>query len=225
MDPDTAEENLHQTALHFWMEHDLFDQLAAEVYGVYRQRMPSAGVFSAPLSVRYFFGIARSGNYGLRVLDVRHNAQVVRAPDEQTRFNFMSHIGIQGSFLEGFVLDQLFGRGMHPALSTAQILMEAGRQNIPIYRITAQNISTVLPRLTVSEAVKEDIAHAVSTGKHAVVPQSDLQIGSWTGTGYIIQELDTGAGAYLLEGGLNGGTWQGCEIKQVKLLFMRPKQA
>ncbi|MCP4548720.1 MAG: RHS repeat protein, partial [bacterium] len=220
--PDTAEENLHQTALHFWMEHDLFDQLAAEVYGVYRQRMPSAGVFSAPITANYFLGVARSGNYRSRQLDVKRNVQVVRAPDGQTRFNFMSHIGIQGSFLEGFVLDQLFGRGMHPALSTAQILMEAGRQNIPVYRITARNIDAALPLLAVSEAVKEDIAHAVRTGKHAVVPQSDLQIGNWTGTGYIIQDLDTGAGAYLLEGGLNGGIWEGCEIEQAKPLHMRP---
>jgi hypothetical protein len=53
---DTAEENMHQVGLHFWMERDWFDELAAQVYQVRRQRMPSVGAFSLPLSVRYFFG-------------------------------------------------------------------------------------------------------------------------------------------------------------------------
>ncbi|MCP4547330.1 MAG: hypothetical protein GY835_12805, partial [bacterium] len=167
MDPNTAAENLHQTALHFWMEHDALDAIAARAYGVYKQRMPSAGVFSALLSTRYFLGIARSGNYSSRQMDVKHNVQVVRAPDERTRFDFMSHIGMQGSYLEGSVLDQLFGRTMHPAISTAQILMEANARNIPIYTVTRANVSSVLPQLSVSAEVKADIAHAVNSGRQA----------------------------------------------------------
>jgi hypothetical protein len=50
------------------------------------------------------------------------------------------------------------------------------------------------------------------------LPQRDLQIGNWTGAGYILQDLQTGAGAYLIEGGYNGGTWEGCEIKQTRSL-------
>ncbi|MCP4696287.1 MAG: hypothetical protein GY862_05505, partial [Gammaproteobacteria bacterium] len=212
MDPGSAAENLHQTALNFWMEHDLFDRITAEAYGVYRQRMPSAGVFSAPLRVWHFMGVARSGNYSRRVLDVKHNVQVVRAPDEQTRFDFMNHIGIQGSYIEGSVLDQLFGRNTHPAISTARILTEANARNIPVYTVTQANVNSVLPQLSVSAEVKADIAHAVNSGKRAIVPKHDLALGNWSGTGYIIQDSATGAGAYLIEGGLNGGTWEGCEI-------------
>ncbi|MCP4701088.1 MAG: hypothetical protein GY862_30175, partial [Gammaproteobacteria bacterium] len=196
-----------------WMEHDLFDAIAARAYGVYKQRMPSAGVFSAPMTIRHFFmGIARSGHYRSRVLDVKHNVQVVRAPDEQMLFDFMSHIGMQGSYLEGSVLDQLFGRNTHPAVSTAQILMEANARNIPIYTVTRANIDRVLPQLNVSAEIKADIAHAVNSGRQAIVPKHDLALGNWTGIGYIIQDLATGAGAYLIDGGWNGGSWEGCGL-------------
>jgi hypothetical protein len=63
---DTAAENMHQAGLHFWMEHDLFDQIAAQAFSVHVQRMPSVGSFSIPLSVSYFFGIPRDGNYRSR---------------------------------------------------------------------------------------------------------------------------------------------------------------
>ncbi|MCP4550229.1 MAG: hypothetical protein GY835_27525, partial [bacterium] len=212
-DSNTAEENLHQTALHFWMEHDALDAIAARAYGVYKQRMPSAGVFSAQVTAHYFMGIARSGYYRNRVLDVKHNVQVVRAPDERTRFDFMSHIGMQGSYLEGSVLDRLFRRAMHPAISTAQVLMEANARGIPIYTVTQANISSVLPQLSVSAEVKADIAHAVHSGKLAVTPGRELTLGNWTGTGYILQDAVTGAGAYLIDGGFNGGSWEGCMIE------------
>jgi PKD repeat protein len=60
--------------------------------------------------------------------------------------------------------------------------------------------------------VREEIINAVSTGKTVVIPQRDVTQGRWVGTGYIIQDPVTGAGAYLIEGGYNGGTWEGCTI-------------
>ena len=42
---NSAAENMHQAGLHFWMQHDWFDDLAAKVYQVHRQRMPSGGIF------------------------------------------------------------------------------------------------------------------------------------------------------------------------------------
>jgi len=79
------------------------------------------------------------------------------------------------------------GRGV----SATQVLLEANAQQIPIYAITAENIDTVLPLLSVSQEVKTDIINGI----HA--------------SGYIIQDSITGAGAYLLEGGLNGGALEG----------------
>jgi len=77
------------------------------------------------------------------------------------------------------------------------------------WNITAENIDTVLPLLAVSQEVKTDIINGIHAGQHAIVPQREIQHGNWQGSGYIIQDSITGAGAYLLEGGLNGGALEG----------------
>ncbi len=211
-DTTDVAENLHQLGLLFWFEHDWLDSLAARVYQVRTQRLPSVGVFFMPFTVRYLFGIPKSGYYHTRQIDVRRNVQMVVGETAQARFDFMSHIGIHGSYLEGSVLDQLFGQTWMPGRSTTQVLMEAAQQNIPIYTITPTNLQTVLPQLSLTADVREEIINAVSVGKTVVIPQRDLTQGRWVGTGYIIQDPVTGAGAYLIDGGYNGGTWEGCTI-------------
>lgn len=208
-------ENLHLLGLLFWFEHDWLDDLAAKAYHVRVQRVPSVGAFFMPLTIRYYFGIPKSGYYHTRKVDVRRNAQILAGGTPQSRFNFMSHIGIHGSYLEGSVLDQLFGQTWMPGRSTTQVLIEAVEQNIPIYTVTQDNMHTVLPQLSLTEDVRQEITNAVNVGKVVIIPQRDVNQGNWTGTGYIVQDPITGEGAYLIDGGYNGGSWEGCEIVEV----------
>jgi hypothetical protein len=209
VDPNTAAENLQQTALNFWMMHDFYDDLTAQVHQVRRVRLPSVGLFVSPLTVSYFYGIARNGIYKSRVIDVQQNIQAVVAPSFEARFEYMSQIGIYGSYLENSVIEELFDYELGRGVSATQVLLEANAQQIPIYAITAENIDTVLPLLAVSQEVKTDIINGIHAGQHAIVPQREIQHGNWQGSGYIIQDSITGAGAYLLEGGLNGGALEG----------------
>ena len=94
---NTAAENMHQAGLHFWMQHDLFDSLAAQAFKVSLQRIPSVGTFSLPLSVDYWFGIARTGNYHSRQVDVKLNLQTVVTDTNTARFLFFSAISMHGS--------------------------------------------------------------------------------------------------------------------------------
>ncbi len=228
---ETAAENLHQVALHFWMEHDLFDALAAERYDVYQQRMPSVGLFSSPLAVSYFFGIARSGSYKGRQMDVKRVRLAVVAPDRATQVSFLTQAGAQGSYLEGSVFDQLFGRPQSTGLSAMQLIALSSRQAIPIYTITGETINTILPRLAISSEVKSDIQNAINAGKVAIVPEQEITVGNYAGIGYVIQDPETGEGAYLIDGGLNGGVQPDCgdsiaaradPILPVALAFVAP---
>ncbi|RKZ76438.1 MAG: hypothetical protein DRR16_30425 [Candidatus Parabeggiatoa sp. nov. 3] len=209
VDPNTAAENLQQTALNFWMMHDFYDDLTAQIHQVRRVRLPSVGLFVSPLTVSYFYGIARNGIYKSRVIDVQQNIQAVVAPSFEARFEYMSQIGIYGSYLENSVIEELFDYELGRGVSATQVLLEANAQQIPIYAITAENIDTILPLLSVSQEVKTDIINGIHAGQHAIVPQREIQHGNWQGSGYIIQDSITGAGAYLLEGGLNGGALEG----------------
>ena len=45
----------------------------------------------------------------------------------------------------------------------------------------------------------------MASGKMVIIPEKETTIGSYTGYGYILLDNDTGAGAYMISGGINGG--------------------
>jgi hypothetical protein len=61
-----------------------------------------------------------------------------------------------------------------------------------------------MPQLQVDGETKTDIRNAVNAGKEATVQQSDITFNGWTGHGYIVIDPETGAGAYMIAGGMSG---------------------
>ncbi|HET9452606.1 MAG TPA: transglutaminase domain-containing protein, partial [Aggregicoccus sp.] len=203
---DTVAENMHQVALRFFHQHDYFDELVARQRNVFKQRLPSAGHFSYPLEVRYLFGMPRWGSYAGRMMDVKRVLLAVSAESSQARFDYMSQVGMQGSYLEGSVLDQVFSRMQGTGISSAQVLMDAAEAQIPIYHVDATNAATVLPRVSLSSAARAEINSAVASGKTVLLPQyAPREV-----MGYVIQDPHTGAAAYLIDGGLSGGIGKEC---------------
>ncbi|MDP1682855.1 MAG: transglutaminase-like domain-containing protein [Burkholderiales bacterium] len=211
VNPDTAAENLHQLGLHYWMEHDLFDEMAAKALGVTRYRLPSVGQFSSPLTVRYFFGVPKSGFYGGRQIDAKRVAYAVAAPDTKSRIAFAMQAGAQGSLIEGTVVDQLFSRPDETSVSTSQILSIANRQGLKLFLVKSDNLEAQLALISTTSEVKQDIRNAVAVGMHAVIPEREITHNGWSGTGYILQDPITGAAAYLIDGGLNGDFSPACQ--------------
>lgn len=210
----SARENLHQTALHFWMEHDLYDETAARTRKVVRARLPSVGVFASPLTVRYYFGLPRTGYYASRAIDIKRNLQAATGDTPDLVRTYLEESGTNGSYLEGSIFNQLYQGTPGVGLSASRILATANALRIPIHTIDQNNIGAILPKLAVSSAVKDDISNAVAAGLIAVVPEKEItHLGVWSGTGYILRDPGTGEGAYLLDGGLNGGMQIGCLSK------------
>lgn len=54
------------------------------------------------------------------------------------------------------------------------------------------------------EMVKADIQNGVNAGKEVTVSKTEINFNGWTGCGYIIIDPNTGAGAYMISGGMNG---------------------
>lgn len=213
---NTAAENLNQVALHYWMQYDLYDSFVSSAMQVVRYRLPSMGNFSSPLNVRYFFGIARSANYEVRTMDVKRVMQSAVRNDAGSVLDYSYASGAHGSNLEGVVFEQLFGRPSGAGISAMQLLRDASAAGVRIYRITSDNVSAVLPVLALTADVKADIANAVAVGMEVVAPQTEVvhPHGHWQGTGYLMLDPATGAGAYLINGGLNGGSDAACGDEQ-----------
>lgn len=207
---DNAPEYLHQVQLHYWMECDYLGTAAAQAHNVHMLRLPSVGFFSSPLTVSYLFGAPRSGVYQSRIMDVKHSLLGATGEDPAEVVAFMKQAGAQGSYLEGSVFDQLKpGPGMR-GVSSVHLLQAAMAQGVPIYRITSANSAAVMPLLQLHPSIESDIATAVSQGKTVLAPERSVKAGLWSGVGYIIQDETTGAGAYLISGGLAGGGLLDC---------------
>ena len=175
-------------------------------------RMPSVGFFSSPLAVSYLFGAPNSGAYQGRSMDVKQSLLGPVGEEPAKVVEFMKLAGTVGSFLEGSVFDELRDDSTFTGLkgiSAVHLLSAAMAQEIPVYQITSANSAAVLPLLQLNPAVESDIAAAVSQGKTVIAPERNVDLGSWVGVGYIIQE-ETGAGAYLISGGLAGGRLLDC---------------
>ena len=92
------------------------------------------------------------------------------------------------------------------AISAVKALQKANAQGQKIYTITQANQAEILPQLHLGADVINDITAALRVGKEVTTHTDLVSIpGGWTGAGYIILDPITGAGAYLISGGLNGG--------------------
>ncbi|HSK81016.1 MAG TPA: transglutaminase-like domain-containing protein [Thermoanaerobaculia bacterium] len=217
---DTAVENMQQVALHYWAECDALDALAAKGLKVHALRRFSVGLFSTPLNVAHLFGTPRSGIYQSRIMDVKRSfVGVAGLTDDLTRA-FVRSSGRSGSFLEGSVFDQLFDQPRGRGVSAMQLLFDASLGGIALYEVTSSNVAAVLPLLQVPAAVKVDISTAVSQGKVVIVSESEIQHDNYRGVGYIVEDPETGAAAYLISGGLAGGALIQCLLELVPVFVI-----
>jgi hypothetical protein len=96
------------------------------------------------------------------------------------------------------------------SVSTMKILELANNRDIRIYTITAENIGNAVPALQLPDSVKNEIKDDVTAGQIVVVPEKEIQIKSWNGTGGAPIDPETGSGRYMIYGGLGeeqeGGT-------------------
>ncbi len=88
---------------------------------------------------------------------------------------------------------------------SVKILQVASEQGVPIYSINASNVDAILPRLQVSQEVRDAVRNAVVQGREVIIPERNIQYYNWTGIGYIVLDPETGAGAYMISGGKAGG--------------------
>lgn len=199
---------LYTTALSYYAELDVMDYVSSKTRGVTTIRLPSQTIFSFELKVTTFFGTTLSTSAGGMAMDADRLYALVKSLDgniEKPKQFFMNS-GANSSALEHSVPEQLFSTPENPAqgISAVKALQIANDQGIPIYTINQTNIGTILPQLQVGADVKADIQNAVNAGKEVTVSKTDVTFNGWTGCGYIIIDPATGAGAYMISGGMNG---------------------
>jgi hypothetical protein len=182
------------------------------------QRLPSFGAFAATVTPNYFFGIVRSVGFEALAMDIDQLFYQVAAKDNDRakRSNYLRQVGAADSAFEHAVPEQLFkdpskasdDPTQPQAVSAVRALAIAGAQGQRIYTLNAQNQGqhqTILANLNQSAALKVEISNALAAGKEVTVHEAKIDAFGFKGAGYVIVDPETGAGAYKIGGGANGG--------------------
>jgi hypothetical protein len=200
---------LYAGALSYFVVNDMNLKLLNRVGQALAYRQPSFGTFSTNLIPVYSFGVPRQVKMSGIMVDMDAVAQSLWAKDNDAEISRTvgQQVGMMSSAWEHRMPELLFTDDEHPseAVSAVKALAIASAQGQRIYRVTAENVDTVLPVLNIGTEVKDEIRAAVAVGQVATVSQENISVGGWTGVGYIIADPETGAGAYRISGGSNGG--------------------
>jgi hypothetical protein len=209
-------ELLYLTGLTYFAQLDMYDHISSRINGISYIRHPSEGMTILGLDVSYIFSIPSSVSFAGMGIDVDRDifSPFSKTGDKEKVKNFMLSSGMTGSAMEHGIFELLYNA---PAVSAVKILQIANENKIPVYSINKNNINQILPKLQVSQDVKTDIQNSINAGKEVTIPKQNIQYYDWEGVGYTIIDPDTGAGAYIISGGIAGG-WIAL-IELVKLIL------
>ncbi|MFQ5745118.1 MAG: hypothetical protein ACE5HV_16280, partial [Acidobacteriota bacterium] len=201
---DVMGEILHLHAQTYFLQVEGFSRVTAHQLNVAALKRPAEMLATFAPSFAFLFGSAVDvTNTGMNV-DVRRYVVSAspRTGERDLERDYILTTGNFGSAAEHSVFQLLQGA---QSVSAVKLIFEANNRGIPIFAIDATNVDVILPQLTVSSAVVNDVQNAVAAGKRILIPRDNVPLLDWNGVGYIVLDPVTGAGAYLISGGISGG--------------------
>ena len=159
-------------------------EVAENMYGVYTDVLP--GSFFIDVNLNTTYSVSREGDRDAR------NAHVFSS-------------SAMGSIFEGLIWEFFLG---HNGISTMHIFSYAVDQGLELLPIYDHNYDEQMAKLSfLSSSTKADIQNAVNSGYCVLIPDAEITVDQWTGTGYLIADLkDYNHFVYRISGGLNGGS-------------------
>ena len=115
--------------------------------------------------------------------------------------------GNRASAMEHIVLEKAFSTegDLAQGMSAVKALAIANAEGQRIWTIDQDNLREALAAINLSSDIENEIRNAVLAGKVATAHEQPINFVGSTNAGYLLVDPDTGAGAYLISGGANGG--------------------
>jgi hypothetical protein len=172
---------LYGVAINYFYNLNALNDLLSRVTDIVWVRQPSEAMTFVDLKVSTIFGIPLTANPVGMSIDVSRNIispfSITENKNMENAFKLNS--GLNSSVMEHTILERSFNVD---AVSTAKVLKTATTFQIPMYAVTRLNIEQVLPNLQISNDVINDIRSAANAGKVVVIPKTEMQINTWSGT-------------------------------------------
>src|SRR5690554_3160073 len=105
------------------------------------------------------------------------------------------------------VVNEMFSTDENPAhgISAVKAIQLAAAEGQKIWTITQANLDIALANIQLSNDIKTDIRNAVNAGQEVTTHEKFVNFYGKTSAGYTILDPETGAGAYMISSGENGG--------------------
>ncbi len=205
---DVMGDLIYGTIMSYFALNDVQDEIQAQASNILNYRLPSYGIFSTKLAPLYWFGIPRDVEFsGLSMdVDLMHYQTTDKSNDQAQAINFLQASGSRASAMEHLVPEQMFSTPEAPAqgISAVKALALASAEGQKIWTITQNNLDLALSSIELGADVESEIRNAVNSGKTATTHEAQIVYGGWVGSGYLLIDPETGAGAYKIAGGGNG---------------------
>ncbi len=204
---------LYSSILNYMGLNDFQDRLSEKKANSVGYRAPSYGLFKNNLQSQYWYGIPRNVKAVGLTMDVDNmsSLRVDKMNNEKKWQGFNRVIGARMSAMEHLVPEKLYSTEDIPAhgISAVKAIQLAAEEGQKIWTIDITNLGVALASLQLSSETEADIRDAVRTGKIVTAHEKPVDFFGQKTTGYIIQDPETGAGAYLIGQGENGGLLTG----------------
>jgi len=167
------------------------------------------GVNEAIISIDLTARLASDGTYkmsvGSRAIDAPRNMFAILPHQASSSYDpapVLFALGQAASALEHAVFAKAMG---WPAESTMSILRFAANHEQSIYVINQTNKASLVSQLNYPQAIIDNINTLVGQGRIIITPSGEQTINGWKGIGFIALDPQTGAAAFIINGGAAGG--------------------
>src|SRR5690606_17279405 len=220
---DLAGDLLYATIRSYFDLNDNQDEVQSRAAGVVSYRLPSFGMFTTSLQTNYWYGIPRNVSFAGLTMDVDHLAvqAAEKNNDKQRLVDFMRAIGIRASAMEHLVPELMYSTPETPVhgMSAVKAIAVASTEGQRVWTIDRTNLSTALAAINLGTEIETEIRNAVNAGKIAVAHEAPIAFAESTAIGYMLIDPVSGAGAYKIAEGFNGGLVKSLKNTVMKLTF------
>jgi len=200
---------LHTAIFSYLAVSEVQDKVQASIADVINYRLPSYGVFSTGLQTSYWFGIPRDVSFSGLVMDVDHlsTQSVSKDSDKQKQTDYIKLTGMTASIMENLIPEHLFSTETNPVegISAVKALAIASAEGQKTWTITKENLNKALLAINLSSDIENEISNAVMSGKVVTAHEKPVNYAGGTNVGYLLIDPESGAGAYKIASGANGG--------------------
>ncbi|MBZ2189015.1 transglutaminase domain-containing protein [Alcanivorax sp. JB21] len=200
---------LYSTILSYFAVNNIQNEIAARQAGIIDYRAPSYGLFKTSLAPLYWFGLPRNVRINGLTMDVdRYQSYRVHENNDHDQWvAFNRAMGSQMSAMEHLVPEEMFSTEEAPAhgISAVKAIQLAVVEGQRIWTITRDNLNEALAASQLPGKAQTDIRNSVLAGMEVTAHEKPVNFFGKESTGYIVLNPETGAGAYLIGSGENGG--------------------